>query len=83
VVPRLRGLPEPLLAVYAARLAPVVARRLAAGRRKVAALLDEEPLRVGWLDEPELRRLDPALRSFDDVDTPEDLARWQAAPPAG
>lgn len=74
VAPRVRGLPEPLLACYAASVAPVAAARLAAGRRKTSGLLTEEGLRVRWLDEPALRAADPALASFADIDTPADLA---------
>lgn len=76
VAPRVRGLPEPLLACYAATVAPIAAARLAAGRRKTAGLLTEEGLRVQWIDEPELRAVDPDLRSFADIDTPDDLARF-------
>ncbi len=77
VAPRIGGLPEPLLAVYRARLAPLVARRLADGNRKVAALLTDAGLAVRWIDEAALRAVDPELRALDDVDTPDDLARWQ------
>jgi molybdopterin-guanine dinucleotide biosynthesis protein A len=77
VAPRVDGLAEPLLAVYRARVAPVAAARLAAGRRKVAALLTEAGLQVRWIEEAALRAVDPQLRCLDDVDTPEDLARWQ------
>ncbi len=73
IAPRVAGLPEPLLALYAARLAPIAARRLADGRRKASGLLTDEGLRVRWLDEPALRAADPALASFRDVDTPADL----------
>src|SRR5262249_32210130 len=73
VVPRVRGLPEPLLAVYSTRALAPARARLAAGRRKTAALLED--LRVTWIDEPALRARDRDLRSFDDVDTPDDLER--------
>jgi molybdenum cofactor guanylyltransferase len=42
VVPFIAGLPEPLFAVYARTSLPVVERRLAAGRRKVAGLVVPE-----------------------------------------
>lgn len=77
VVPRVQGLPEPLLAVYAASVEPVARARLLAGRRKAAGLVTEAGLRVAWIEEAELRSIDHDLRSFADVDTPEDLARSQ------
>jgi molybdopterin-guanine dinucleotide biosynthesis protein A len=74
---RVRGLPEPLLAVYGERALEAAAARLAAGRRKAAGLLLDEGLRVRWIEEAALRAIDPELRCLDDVDTPEDLHRWQ------
>jgi molybdenum cofactor guanylyltransferase len=70
---RVRGLPEPLLCVLHARVAPVIARRLAAGRFKAAGLLVDEGLRVAWLDET-----DP--RALVNINSPEDLARETGDP---
>jgi molybdopterin-guanine dinucleotide biosynthesis protein A len=78
VAPRVRGLPEPLLACYAASAAPAAQARLAGGRRKTSGLLTDEGLRVRWLDEPALRAADPELASFSDIDTPEDLAGFRS-----
>lgn len=72
---RVRGLPEPLLAVYGPAAVDAAARRIDAGRRKAAGLLLDEGLRVHWIDEDALRAIDPDLRCLDDVDTPEDLER--------
>lgn len=74
VVPRRGGHPEPLLALYHRRCAPVVRRRLAAGQGRVAGLAEDAALRPCWLDEAALRRADPALRSFRGINTPADLA---------
>lgn len=73
IAPRLGGLPEPLLAAYAAPVGAIAARRIAAGRRKASGLLTDEGLRVRWLDEATLRAADPALASLRDIDTPADL----------
>jgi molybdopterin-guanine dinucleotide biosynthesis protein A len=71
---RLGGLPEPLVALWGPACAPVVQRRLAAGQRKVAdALLDPE-VHVAWIDEPEVRALDPQLRTFCNVNDADDVA---------
>jgi len=76
VVPRAGGQPQPLLARYAVRLQPIIAARLAGGRRAVHRLFDE--VDVTWLDEAALRTVDPALDSLRDVNTPADLDRARA-----
>jgi molybdopterin-guanine dinucleotide biosynthesis protein A len=73
LVPRVAGRAEPLLARYARAIAPVVAEQIASGRYAMIDLLAR--LEVTWLDEPELRALDPELRSIANVNTSEDLAR--------
>jgi molybdopterin-guanine dinucleotide biosynthesis protein A len=78
VVPRLAGRPEPLLARWGRACLPVIEARLAAGERAVHATF--EAVRTTWLDEPALRAVDPDLRSFTNVNTPEDLARVQQRP---
>lgn len=71
---RIGGWPEPLLALWGPACAQVVQRRLAAAQRKVAdALLDPE-LHVAWIDEPEVRALDPELRTFCNVNDADDVA---------
>lgn len=84
VVPRLHGRPEPLCALYRRSLEPVAARLLASGGGAVAALFDAEGVRVAWVDEADLRRLDPELSSFWNLNTPEDyrraVARWTRPP---
>jgi len=73
VVPRVAGRAEPLLARWGRACLPVVDAQLAAGERAVHAIF--ELVRTAWLDEPALRAADPALRSFTNVNTPEDLRR--------
>jgi molybdopterin-guanine dinucleotide biosynthesis protein A len=75
VVPRIGGRAEPLLARWGRAALPVVEARLAAGERAVHAVFDA--LATSWLDEPALRAVDPALRSFANVNTPEELRRAQ------
>ena len=70
---RVGGLPEPLLCALHTSCAPEVQRRLDAGRLKVATLLTEGPLRVAWVEEAELRAIDPSLRSLRNINAPEDL----------
>jgi molybdopterin-guanine dinucleotide biosynthesis protein A len=73
VVPKVDGFEQVMHAVY--RVGPcraAVTNALEQGRRRMIAFLDEVDTR--YVDESELRRLDPELRSFFNVNTPEDLA---------
>ena len=82
-VPRVGGRPDPLLARYARALAPIVAEQIADGRYAMMDLLARLEARrdVTWLDESELRAVDPELRSLVNVNSPADLARLE--PSAG
>jgi molybdopterin-guanine dinucleotide biosynthesis protein A len=72
IVPRWDGDIEPLHAVYAVRLLPLVERCLGEGR---AAMRDFLPLvRVDYVSEAELRSVSAAAASFTNVNTPEELA---------
>lgn len=73
VVPRVRGEPEPLCAVYPREALPVIEDVLASGRRSIRDVLDKLPTR--YVETDDLRRYDPELRSFVNVNTPDDLAR--------
>lgn len=67
VIPRTeRGL-EPLLAVYARRLAPAMRQVLEAGERRIQAILALSPAR-----EVPARSLDPSGRAFWNLNHPED-----------
>ena len=80
VVPLRAGEPEPLVACY--RREPALAAAdglLTDGRRKLMLLL--EALDVTEVAEPTWREVDPDGRSFDDVDTPADLARLRTPDP--
>lgn len=70
--------PEPLHAIYRKQCLPLVAELLAGGRRSMQRLLDE--LQVTRLDEEWLRRHDPALTSFTNVNTPEEARRAGIGP---
>lgn len=75
VVPRAAGDPTavfPLCAVYSSRSQPLVANYVQRGGRSMRGLLDCLP--VEWLEEPQLRQLDPDLRSLINLNTPADVA---------
>ncbi len=74
VVPVCDGRPEPLVACYrTSSVASAAARLVAAGERRLGALLEE--ITVDWVDEESWRPVDPQGASFRDVDTPADLDR--------
>ena len=71
VAPRIGGWPEPLCALWHRRALPALTARLLDGRYKVAAALSA--LAVAWIDDAELRALDPGLASFANINQPRDL----------
>lgn len=74
VVPVVRGHPQPLAAFYAAACLPAAQACLNGnGKHSLRALLDT--LTVRYVSEAEMLHTDPQLRSFFDLDTPDDLAR--------
>lgn len=73
VVPMVHGHPQPLAAFYATScLTPFRAQLEENGKRSLRAAL--EPLKVSYVDEADLLAADPGLRSFFDLDTPQDVA---------
>jgi molybdopterin-guanine dinucleotide biosynthesis protein A len=81
VVPVVGGYEEPLHALYHARCLPAIAARLAAGARRVISFMPD--VRTRYVDEAELRAIDPQLSSFVNVNTPEEWAAVQALLAAG
>lgn len=77
-VPVVHGHPQVLVSALRPALLGPIERHLAAGRRDLRGLLDQlraaEPTAVALLAEAEVAAVDPARRSFLDVDTPADLA---------
>ena len=63
---------EPLCAVYAKRCLEVIENRLQRGDYRICRFFDR--VRVKHVSEKRLRRVDPDLLSFKNVNTPEDLA---------
>jgi len=72
VIPRVGEDLEALHALYTRACLPAMERALASGKMRVISFFDEVRVRV--IEEPELRTVDPALRSFTNVNTPEELA---------
>lgn len=74
VVPVVQGYPQPLAAFYAKDCLDEVRRLLrGSGKHSLRVLL--EGLQVRYVSEAEMLEADPQLRSFFDLDTPQDVAR--------
>lgn len=76
VVPVVGDQPEPLHAVYRPTCVPAIEQALASGRKRLIAFFDA--VRVRYVPEEDVRRWDPELQSFLNVNRPEDLARAEA-----
>ena len=74
LVPRVQGIPQVLLARYPRALLPIIAECLRAGRRDPRALLNSSAS-THFLEEEQIRVVDPDLRSFVNINTPEDFQR--------
>ena len=72
VVPVVDGRPEPMHAVYRAEpCGAAIGAALVRDQRRMIAFLDD--VRTLLVDESTLRQFDPKLRSFFNVNTPNDL----------
>lgn len=72
LLPTVDNAPQVLLAVYPRMLLPSIEERLQAGQRGPKSLLERVP--VQYIPEEQLRTVDPQLRSFMNVNTPEEFA---------
>jgi molybdenum cofactor guanylyltransferase len=70
IVPIVQETPQVLLAIYPRAVLPLIEERLQTGRRDPRSLL--EVVRVRYIEEAQLRVVDPQLRSFVNVNTPEE-----------
>jgi molybdopterin-guanine dinucleotide biosynthesis protein A len=71
---------EPLHAVYSGRCLEPIRARIAAGKLKVTDALAD--LDVRFIEETDLRRFDPTLSSFRNVNTPQEWADLLITPQA-
>ena len=74
LVPVVNTIPQVLLAIYPRAVLPFIERRLQEGRRDLRSLLEVAPVR--YIDETQLRLVDPELRSFINVNTPGELSLY-------
>jgi molybdenum cofactor guanylyltransferase len=73
LVPVVERVPQVLLALYPRSVLPLVEQVIQQGRRDPRSLLNVAT--VQYIDEAQLRKVDPQLRSFINVNTPEELQR--------
>ena len=71
VMPFVQEAPQVMLAVYPRAILPIVAQCLGEGRRGIRSILEVAP--VSYIGEGKLREIDPELRSFVNVNTPEEF----------
>lgn len=75
VMPVVSDVPQVLLARYPRAILPLLETRLQAGRRDPRSLLEVAP--VHYIEEAQLRTIEPELRSFINLNTPQELANYQ------
>lgn len=83
VIPDLSGKLQPMHAVYSKRCLPYLRTLVEAKKLKVQDLCECPDLRVARIPESEFKVVDPELRSFFNINTPDDLAkakRWLEEP---
>lgn len=78
VVPHVGGRAQPLCAIYHRGVGQAAEKILRRCGRSIHALLAAPDLRVLHVQEEELRAWDPTLRSFTNINTPEEYERAKA-----
>jgi len=73
VVPRMDWMLEPLHALYSKKCLPVISEAIRHHQHQILKCFAE--MRVRYVDEAELRLWDPDLRSFFNINKPEDVPR--------
>lgn len=71
VVPVVEDVPQVLFALYPRSVLPLIEECLRQGRRDPRSLLEVAPVR--YIEEGQLRKIDPELRSFVNVNTPDEF----------
>ncbi len=80
LVPLVHNIPQVLLAIYPRSILPIVREQLLQGRHDLRCLLKVAP--VQFVEEAQLRQIDPQLRSFMNINTPEELRHVLQTGPA-
>ena len=80
LVPLVDETPQVLLAIYPRSLLPTIEACLRTGQRGPRALLSVA--RVHYIEEAQLRRVDPQLRSFINLNTPQEWTLYNQEAPS-
>ena len=80
LIPLVHDVPQVMLALYPRSVLPLVKEQLQRGRRDLRCLLEGAP--VQFVEEARLREVDPQLRSFVNINTPEELRNISQAGPS-
>jgi molybdopterin-guanine dinucleotide biosynthesis protein A len=73
VVPRIKGMMETLHAIYGKGCVPAIKNLIASGEYQTVRIFKD--LSVRYIDEDEIRSIDPGLRSFININRPQELRR--------
>jgi len=79
LVPVVHNIPQVLLALYPRSILPFVKEQLLQGRHDLRCLLQVAP--VQYVEEAQLIQIDPQLRSFMNINTPEELQKTERESP--
>lgn len=71
VIPRVSGLPEPLHAIYAKTCFAPVSRAIERGEHRIVSFFQD--IRIQYIHENQIRRFDPNLDVFANINRPEEL----------
>jgi molybdenum cofactor guanylyltransferase len=80
LIPLVHNKPQVMLAIYPRSILPVVKEQLLQGRRDLRCLL--KVARVQFIEEAQLLQIDPQLRSFQNINTPDELRHVLQTGPA-
>jgi len=75
IIPRWQKFPEPLHAIYSKACLPAIQASLKAGQLKITRFFPQ--INVRYVEPEEIRRFDRHGRSFANINTPDDLAKFQ------
>jgi len=79
LIPLVNNAPQVVLALYPHTILPLIDQRIQQGYRGPRSLLEVAP--VQYIEEALLRQVDPDLRSFVNVNTPQDWQSLTSTPP--
>ena len=73
LIPLYDGKPQPLFGIYAKRISELMEQRIKAGKKSLLDFL--KTINVRYINEEEVRSIDPEGRSFVNINTAEDFRR--------